>query len=46
MAPLHVESYIGEVGDKEGVKIEEQVLITKTGAVRMSNVPLIDALEI
>lgn len=41
-----VESYIGEVGGREGVKIEEQVLITKDGAVRMSNVPLVDALEI
>jgi len=41
-----VESYIGEVGGREGVKIEEQVLITESGAIRMSNVPLVDALEI
>lgn len=41
-----VESYIGEVGGIEGVKIEEQVLVTETGATRMSNVPLVDALEI
>ena len=28
---LCVEAYIGEVGGKEGVKLEEQVLITETG---------------
>lgn len=41
-----VESFIGEVGGKEGVKLEEQVLITANGAVPMSRVPLIDALEV
>ena len=40
-----VESYIGEVGGIEGVKLEEQVLITAGGAIAMSRAPLIDALE-
>lgn len=31
-----VESYIGEEGGKEGVKVEEQVLITKDGCVPLS----------
>ena len=39
-----VESYIGAVGGSEGVKLEQQVLITDTGAVPMSNDPMIDAL--
>ncbi len=39
-----VESFIGEVGGKEGVKLEQQVLITATGAVPMSRDPMIDAL--
>jgi Xaa-Pro aminopeptidase len=41
-----VESYIGEVGGREGVKLEEEVLITATGAVPLSRSPLIGALEI
>ena len=41
-----VESYIGDVGGAEGVKLEEQVLITATGAVPMSSSPLIDALQV
>ena len=40
-----VESFIGEVGGKEGVKLEQQVLITGRGAVPMSNSVLIDAVE-
>ena len=40
-----VESFIGEVGGKEGVKLEQQVLITERGAVAMSNSVLIDAVE-
>ena len=28
---LCVEAYIGEVGGREGVKLEDQVLITETG---------------
>nr|WP_240982656.1 Xaa-Pro peptidase family protein [Streptomyces sp. S3(2020)] len=31
------ESFIGEVGGREGVKLEEQVLITAQGAVRLSS---------
>ncbi len=34
-----VESYIGEVGGAEGVKLEEQVLITDKGAVPLSTFP-------
>ena len=33
---LCVESFIGSVGGREGVKLEEQVIITKTGTERMS----------
>jgi Xaa-Pro aminopeptidase len=39
-----IESYIGKVGGSEGVKLEQQVLITPTGAVPMSNDPMVDAL--
>jgi Xaa-Pro aminopeptidase len=41
-----VESFIGEVGGKEGVKLEQQVVITPTGAVPMSRDPMIDALRV
>lgn len=40
-----VESFIGQVGAKEGVKLEQQVLVTATGAVPMSKSPMIDAIE-
>ena len=40
-----VESYIGAVDGGEGVKLEQQVLITPTGAEPMSHDPLIDALR-
>ena len=40
-----VESFIGEPGAKEGVKLEQQVLITANGAVPMSKSPFVDALE-
>ena len=40
-----VESYIGAVGGHEGVKLEQQVLITAGGAVPMSHDPMIDALR-
>ena len=43
---VSVESYIGEVGHKEGVKLEQQVLITAQGAVPMSEAPFIDAIEV
>jgi Xaa-Pro aminopeptidase len=42
---VSVESYIGEVGGKEGVKLEEQVVITDKGAQPLSRSPLLDALE-
>jgi Xaa-Pro aminopeptidase len=34
---LCVESYIGRQGGREGVKLEEQVLITETGSEKLSN---------
>ena len=37
---LCVESYIGRLGGREGVKLEEQVLITETGNRQLSNYPL------
>jgi Xaa-Pro aminopeptidase len=40
-----VESYIGAVGGMQGVKLEQQVLITATGAALMSSDPMIDALR-
>lgn len=40
-----VESYIGEVGGAEGVKLEQQVLVTANGAVPMSRAPFVDAIE-
>ncbi len=42
---VSVESYIGEVGGREGVKLEQMVLITDTGPQALSRSPLIDALE-
>ena len=41
---VSVESYIGEVGGKEGVKLEQQVLVTANGAEVLSKTPLEDAL--
>lgn len=38
---VSVESYIGEAGGPDGVKLEQQVLITGTGAVPLSAVPLL-----
>jgi Xaa-Pro aminopeptidase len=43
---VSVESYIGVVGRKEGVKLEQQLLITAKGAVPMSKAPFIDAMEV
>jgi Xaa-Pro aminopeptidase len=40
-----VESFIGEVGAREGVKLEQQVLITANGAVPMSKSRFVDAIE-
>lgn len=39
-----VESYIGAEGGREGVKLEQQVLITRNGAVPLSRYPFEDAL--
>lgn len=36
---LCVESYIGEAGGKEGVKLEQQLLITETGTELLSHFP-------
>jgi Xaa-Pro aminopeptidase len=41
---LCVESYMGEVGGNEGVKLEQQVLITETGAELLSTFPFEDGL--
>ncbi len=37
---LCVESYIGTSGGREGVKLEEQVLITEDGHEKLTNYPL------
>jgi Xaa-Pro aminopeptidase len=42
---VSVESYLGDVGGAEGVKLEQQVLITANGAVPFSRTPLVDAIE-
>ena len=34
-----VESYIGEVGGADAVKLETQVLVTETGAERLDSFP-------
>ena len=36
---LCVESYIGKPGDSEGVKLEEQILVTETGTELLSDFP-------
>lgn len=41
---LCVESYIGEEGGAEGVKLEQQILVTKTGIELLSQFPFEDAL--
>lgn len=41
---LCVESYIGEEGGREGVKLEQQVLITETGNELLSRFPFEEAL--
>ncbi len=37
---LCVESYIGATGGREGVKLEEQVLVTENGIEQLSTYPL------
>ncbi len=39
-----VESYMGAVGGRDGVKLEQQVLITETGCELLSSYPLDEAL--
>ena len=41
---LSVESYIGEVGGAEGVKLEDQVLVAANGVQRMSMFPFEECL--
>jgi len=41
---VSVESYIGEVGGADGVKLEEEVLITDTGIAKLSRYPFNDTL--
>ncbi len=36
---ISIESYIGEVGGPDGVKLEEQILITEKGPVIFSRTP-------
>jgi Xaa-Pro aminopeptidase len=36
---LCVESYVGEVGGKEGVKLEDQILVTETGFENLTQYP-------
>jgi Xaa-Pro aminopeptidase len=43
---VSVESYIGEVGGQDGIKLEEQVLITEKGAVPMSSSAFADGIEV
>ena len=42
---VSVESYIGEVGGPDGIKLEQQVVVTGSGARVLSRTPLIDAIE-
>lgn len=39
-----VESYMGAVGERDGVKLEQQVLITDEGAIPLSSYPFDEAL--
>ena len=39
-----VESYIGAAGGTEGVKLEQQLLVTDTGTELLSRFPFEDAL--
>jgi Xaa-Pro aminopeptidase len=41
---VSVESYIGEVGGPDGIKLEQQVAIGSNGARVLSSIPLIDSL--
>lgn len=41
---VSVESYIGEVDGAEGVKLEEELIITETGVEMLSRYPFDEAL--
>ena len=41
---VSLESYIGEVGGPDGIKLEQQVVIAENGARVLSKTPLVDAL--
>ena len=41
---VSVEAYIGAVGGKEGVKLEDQILITETGFEKLTHYPFEDRL--
>ena len=41
---LCVEAYVGAVGGQEGVKLEEQVVVTETGCATLSQYPYEKAL--
>jgi Xaa-Pro aminopeptidase len=41
---VSVESYIGEKGGREGVKLEEEVLVTQSGSELISRFPYEDDL--
>jgi len=43
---VSVESYVGEVGGQDGIKLEEQVLITDSGAVPMSSSAFYDGIQV
>jgi Xaa-Pro aminopeptidase len=43
---VSVESYLGEAGEGEGIKLEQQVLITRAGTRAFSKTPIENALEI
>ena len=38
-----VESYVGDTGGDEGIKLEDQVLITDTGPIVLSRYPFEEA---
>ena len=39
-----IESFVGAVGERDGVKLEQQVLVTKDGYELLSTYPLEEAL--
>jgi len=43
---VSVESYLGGEGGNEGIKLEQQVLIARSGAIPFSKTPFDNALEI